>query len=143
MLNVDEIVILLLLVLLCVKNALSLRKALGFRRNVKANAYSHCQAEVVAAHGSVNRSYFSREYVRAVYTVDGKQIRGKMICGYDSRVEKGDSVTLIVPKSNPMIFAFSERQVKQAVLKYSVMTAAHTLFTVVLAVVCILAALEK
>ena len=139
----DEIICLSLLVLLCVKNAFSLRKALRFRRDVKANAYIRCQAEVIAAHGSVNRSYFSRAYVRAVYSVDGTQIRGRIICGYDSRVEKGESVTLIVPECDPKMFAFSEQQVKQAVLKYSVMTAAHTLFTAVLIIVSILAAFEK
>lgn len=132
----------ILSVLLCAKNAYCLRLALQFLRAVKANTYIQCQAEIIWAFGTSNGTYFTRKYAKAIYTVDGKQIFGKMICTCDFRIDKGDKVTVIFPKSNPKIFAFSEQHVKNAVLTYSVLTAVFALCAICLTVVYLLAFFE-
>ena len=103
----------------------------------KQKNYIQSIAEIIIAYGLVNRNYDSRKYAKAVYTHDGKQIVGKMICAYDSRVEKGNKVNIIVPKNNLKIFAFSEKQVKNAVMTYSVFTMLFACCFIVVTVVCV------
>ena len=133
--ELEAIIVLILLVLMCVKNAFSLIIALRFRRDLKEEAFSCCEGTVVQAAGTVNRSYDSRSLVIAEYTADDRQVRGWMICGCDGRLEVGDTVTVIVPEFTPKVFAFSEEQVKHAVRKYSVMTVALTFITTLIFVV--------
>lgn len=118
----DWVILLILSGLFCVKNFVGLKKALLFRRAVKGGKYIRCYAEVTAAFGISGHNYFSRKYAKAKYSFDGKDVVGTMICAYDSRVDKGDRVTVIVPESDPGLFAFSEKQVGDAVLTYSVLS---------------------
>lgn len=134
--------LLLLFIICCVKNAINLNIALHFYHDIKAKAYTHCYAVIAMAYGISNRNYDSRKYAKAKYIIDGKDITGKMICSYDSRVEKGDKVTVIFPKSNPKIFAFSEQHVKNAVLTYSVLTVVFALCAICMTVVYLLAFFE-
>ncbi len=123
--------------LCCVKNFVNLKKALQFRYAIKAKTYINCCAEITMAYGISNRCYNSRKYAKAEYTVEGKYIIGKMICAYDYRVEKGERVNIIVPKNNLNIFAFSEKQVKNAVMTYSVLTAFFAACFITVIVACL------
>ena len=133
----------ILSVLLCAKNAYCLKPSLQFLRAVKANTYIQCQAEIIWAFGTSNGTYFTRKYAKAVYTVDGKQICGKMICACDFRIDKGDKVTVIFPKSNPKIFAFSEQHIKNAVLTYCVLTVVFAFLSIGMTVIYLLAFFER
>ena len=128
--------------LLYAQNTYCLRLALQFLHDVKANTYIQCPAEIIWAFSTSNGTYFTRKYAKAVYTVDGKQICGKMICACDFRIDKGNKVTVIFPKSNPKIFAFSEQHVKNAVLTYSVLTVVFALCAICMTVVYLLAFFE-
>ena len=128
--------LLLLFVLCCVKNAINLNIALNFYHDIKDKAYTHCYAVITMACGISNRNYDSRKFAKAKYIIDGKDITGKMICSYDSRVEKGDKVYIIVPQNNLNIFAFSEKQVKNAVMTYSVLTSFFALCFITMTIAC-------
>lgn len=128
--------LLLLFVICCVKNAVNLNIALHFYHDIKDKAYTHCYAVITMAYGISNRNYDSRKYAKAKYNIDGKDITGKMVCSYDSRVEKGDKVYIIVPQNNLNIFAFSEKQVKNAVMTYSVLTSFFALCFITIAIAC-------
>ncbi len=129
----------ILCVLLWAKNAYCLKFALQFLHDVKANAYVECWAKIIWAFGTSNGTYFTRKYAKAVYTVDGKQICGKMICACDFRIDKGNILTVIFPKSNPKIFAFSQQHLKNAVLTYSVLTAVFAFCSIGMTAIYLLA----
>jgi len=136
------ILFVLLLVLLWAKNVYCLKLALQFHRDVKANMYIQCWAEITLAFGTTTGRYFSRnsrKYARATYTVDSKQICANMICTYDSKIDKGDKVTIIIPESNPKIFAFSKQHLKNAVLTYSVLTVVFAFLSIGMTVIYLLA----
>lgn len=132
----------ILCVLLWAKNAYCLKLALQFLRDLKANTYIQCPAEIIWAFSTSNGTYFTRKYAKASYTVDGKPICGKMICTCDFRIDKGDRVTVIYPKSYPKVFAFSPQHVKNAVLTYSVLTIVFALCAICMTVIYLLAFFE-
>ena len=135
----NDVALPILFVLLWAKNVYCLKLALQFHRDVKANMYIQCWAEITLAFGTTTGGYFSRKYARATYTVDRKQICANMICAYDSRIDKGDKVTIIIPESNPKIFAFSKQHLKNAVLTYSVLTVVFAFLSIGMTVIYLLA----
>ena len=135
----NDVALPILFVLLWAKNVYCLKLALQFHRDVKANMYIQCWAEITLAFGTTTGGYFSRKYARATYTVDRKQICANMICTYDSRIDKGDKVTIIIPESNPKIFAFSKQHLKNAVLTYSVLTVVFAFLSIGMTVIYLLA----
>lgn len=140
---VNDIIFLILLVFLWAKNVYCLKIALQFHRDVKANAYIKCQAKIIWAFGTSANTGFSRKYARAACAADGKQIRADMICAYDSRIDKGDKVTIIIPKSNPKIFAFSRQHLNNAVLTYSVLTIVFAFLSIGMTVIYLLAYFDR
>lgn len=140
---VSDIVLPFLCVLLWAKNVYCLKLALQLRHAVKTKTYTQCWAEIVWAFSTSNGTYFTRKYAKAVYTVDGKQICGKMICACDFRIDKGNKVTVIFPKSNPKIFAFSKQHVKNAVLTYGILTAVFAFCSIGMTAIYLLAFFEK
>ena len=106
----------ILCVLLWAKNVYCLKLALQLRHAVRKKTYIQCGAEIIWALGTSGGTYFSRKYAKAIYTVDGEQICGKMICASDYRIDKGDKVTVIISKNRPDVFALSEQHMIDAVL---------------------------
>jgi hypothetical protein len=117
-----SVIVIIIFGLYCFKNIRQLKIALQFHRAIKTRNYIRCSAEITEAHGAVNRSYYSRKAAKAKYMVKGKQFIGEMICSYDSHVDVNDTVTVIIPKDNMYVFAFSEKQVQDAVMTYVVFT---------------------
>ena len=131
--EICSVVLIGLCCIFCIRNAICLNKALQFLRSIKEKTYMHYSAVITEAYGLVNRSYNSRKYAKAQYTVQGKPVIGTMICSYDSRVDVNDQVRIIVPKCNLEIFAFSEKQVRDAVMTYVVFTVLFTIGFIVFA----------
>lgn len=105
-------------------NIIRLVRAADFRRELKANRNINCSAVIKLAFsptGSLN--VFSTGHALAEYSVNGKAVRGWMMGLYEGKLKPGDSRNVIVNKSIPTMFAFSEKQVSTAVMNYAVFTA--------------------
>lgn len=75
------------------------------------------------------RWYVSTDGARASYRFDGKKVKGRMICACDDRLEKDKRVDVIVCRRYEGLFAMSVKQIKNAVLTYSVFAALSLLMT--------------
>lgn len=133
----------ILCVLLWAKNVYCLKLALQLRHAVRKKTYIQCGAEIIWALGTSGGTYFSRKYAKAIYTVDGEQICGKMICASDYRIDKGDKVTVIISKNRPDVFALSEQHMKDAVLTYGVLMVLFALCSIGMTTIFLLALFDK
>lgn len=69
---------------------------------------------------------------KAVYTLNNKEIKGRMICAYYQKLDPDDKIRIIPDKRNGTLFAFSVQHIKDAVLTYSVFSLLSVLFTAIM-----------
>ena len=108
-----------------------LMKSMRFYKSLKTHTVKVFKAEIVEAHGIVNRSYDSTKAAKAKYNVHGKEITGKMICSCDHRLSVGDRVKIIVPKTDNRIFSISEKQVRDSLITHIIFVAVSVICLII------------
>lgn len=75
-----------------------------------------CNAEItdISLPGKVRRSAEAR------YSIDGHEYTGQMVCALNVKISIGQTVSVIVSRDDPEIFALNEKQPHSAVTIYSV-----------------------
>lgn len=107
-----------------VKCILNLRRALIFYGDLNNKKIMKANAVITELRHSVN-SRGCTASARAKYVICGEQIIGKMICRFDDRLKREQSVKVVVSGTKRDTFAVddvmfaAEKQVKNAVLTYS------------------------
>lgn len=108
-----------------IKCILNLRKALIFYGDYNNKKIINTKAVITELRHSVN-SRGCTASARAKYVILDEQITGKMICRFDDRLKREQSVKVVVSGTKRDTFAIddvmfaAEKQVKNAVLTYSV-----------------------
>lgn len=135
--------LLLLSVAAFVKCILNLRRALIFYGDLNNKKNIKAKAVITELRHSVN-SRGCTASARAKYVIGGEQITGKMICRFDDRLKSEQSVKVIVSGTKRDTFAVddvmfsAEKQVKNAVLTYSVFCVLSLAFVIGVVILSIL-----
>lgn len=114
------IVMIALLISLITVNAIRLIRAAMFKKAVKNGQTMRVTGTVTFKFGHKGRRLDTCAHAWARYSFNGKELIGAMICAADQRLQIDQSIDIIVPKSGIKVFAFSEKQVRAAVLTYAV-----------------------
>lgn len=113
--------------------AVKLRRALKFRKAEKQGQISWCEAEIIKTRP---RRYNPGVSVAAArYTFEGCEYTGNMVWMFDMKITRGQTVSVIVSRLDPELFAVSDKQSKKAIVTCS----AVCVVCAVLAVFCALA----
>lgn len=102
-------------------------RAIKLRIAFKNGLIVTCGGKITLRFGHRWRNLDSCEHAWARYNVNGKEIVGVMVCAVDQKLSEGDNVSVMVNKRSPRVFAFSERQSKDAVLTYVTFSAVTAL----------------
>ena len=109
-------------VILAVAEAVCVMKmirAIKLRTAFRNGLIVTCGGKITLKFGHRGRNLESCEHAWARYNVNGKDIVGVMVCAVDRKLSEGDDVSVMVNKRSPRVFAFSEKQSRDAVLTYA------------------------
>ncbi|MDE6727317.1 MAG: hypothetical protein K2J80_05185 [Oscillospiraceae bacterium] len=132
--NIRSFVMCALLIFLAAVSVIKLIRAVRFQRAVKSGQTVRVTGTVTFKFGFKGRRPDSCTHAWARYSLNGKKIVGVMICSVDQRLQIDQSMDIIVPKSGLKVFAFNEKQVRDAVLTYAVLSAVAAAVTAVIGV---------
>ena len=107
-----------------------------FRRAFKDKKCVRVTEEIISAFGGVRGHFNSTRYASARYSIDGKEVVGKMVGSYTegvSKLRKGQTAEVIVNGLYPNMFAFSERQVRRSFREHLFFVICLSLFTAIFA----------
>lgn len=121
--NIRGIVMGALLIFLAAVCVIRLIRAVRFQRAVKSGQTMRVTGIITFKFGFKGRRPDSCTHAWARYSLNGKDVVGMMICSADQGLQMDQSVDIIVPKIGLKAFAFSEKQVRDAVLTYAVFSA--------------------
>ena len=94
-------------------------RAIKLLAAVKRGKTVKCNAEITGINlpGKVRRSAEAR------YTLDGHEYTGQMVCAVNVKLSIGQTVSVIVSRNDPEVFALYEKQPRSAVVMYGVTAA--------------------
>lgn len=123
--------VLIVLVWSLVWNVMRLHRSVVFYREVKDlnGKKPKLTSALITRAWRRRRWYISTDGARAAYRLDGKKVKGRMICACDDRLDKDDRVDVIVCRRYEKLFAMSVKHVRDAVLTYSVFSILSLLMT--------------
>lgn len=132
--NVDMLVkfvaVLPVMVLWIAANLEQLHDSAAFYREVKALSDNELEFTPAVILNILLGSRQKNHTAEALYQLDGEAVVGTMIGAYSGKLEKDQFVEVIVCRRNREQFAMSVQQIKNTVLKYSLLSGLSLLVTI-------------
>lgn len=112
--------------------AVKLRRALKFRKAEKQGQISRCEAEIIETRPQRYNHGVSTATAR--YTFEGREYTGNMVWMFDMKISRGQSISIIVSRLDPELFAVSDKQSKKAIVTCSAVCSVSAALFVMVAV---------